>query len=77
MANSKGLFSSKSKISVKMQCPKVVDWETMQPGQNNLEKICSQCNKSVVDADSLSEDELIDLLKKNPETCVKMDAKMF
>ncbi len=59
----KELFTDQGILLKKMQCPVEVKWEEMQPGKNDLEKICTQCNKMVLDIDTLSE-EIIYLRSK-------------
>ena len=40
----------------------------MMPGKNEMERICSHCNKSVLNTEFLSDDEVLFLLTKRPET---------
>jgi hypothetical protein len=73
--DTKELYTNKGILIKKMQCPKVVYWEDMLPGKNDLERICSGCNKSVMDVEFLSDDEVLFLLNKRPETCIKVNTK--
>ncbi len=73
----KELFTFQGILLKKMQCPVEVKWEEMQPGKNDLEKICTQCNKMVLDIDTLSEEEVSFLLSKNPDICLKINVKKY
>ncbi len=69
------LFTDNGLFVKKMQCEISVDWESMLPGQNDIERICNHCNKSVLNTEFLSDDEVVFLLTKRPETCIKTNAK--
>jgi hypothetical protein len=73
--DTKELHTDKGVFIKKMQCPKVVYWEDMLPGKNDLERVCSGCNKSVMDVEFLSDDEVLFLLNKRPDTCIKVNTK--
>jgi len=73
--DTKELYTDNGLLVKKMSCPKVVYWENMMPGKNDIERICSYCNKSVLNVDFLSDDEILFLLNKRPETCIKINAK--
>jgi hypothetical protein len=73
--DTKELHTDKGVLIKKMQCPKVVYWEEMLTGKNDLERICSGCNKSVMDVEFLSDDEVLFLLNKRPDTCIKVNTK--
>ena len=73
--DTKELYTDKGVFVKKMQCPKVVDWEKMLPGTNDMERICSHCNKSVLNVEFLSDDEVLFLMKMRPETCLKINVK--
>jgi hypothetical protein len=74
-ADTKELYTDNDVFVKKMQCLIGVDWENMAPGKNDLERICFHCNKSVLDVDFLSDDEVLYLMSKRPETCIKISAK--
>ena len=51
------LFTDNGLFVKKMQCQISVDWDIMMPGKNEMERICSHCNKSVLNTEFLSDDE--------------------
>jgi hypothetical protein len=73
----KELFTNEGILIKKMQCPINVDWEKMQPGKNDLERICCHCNKSVLNTDYLTDEEVLFLLKKDADKCLKINAKIL
>jgi hypothetical protein len=75
--DTKELFTDNGILLKKMQCPINVDWESMQAGKNDLEKICLHCNKPVLNTDFLTEDEVMFLLKKDGNKCLKVNAKIY
>ncbi len=74
--DTKELYTDKGVFVKKMQCQIGVDWDKMELGNNDLERICSHCNKSVLDVEFLSDDEVLFLLNKKPETCIKINTKI-
>lgn len=74
--DTKQLYTDNGVYVKKMQCPIGVDWENMEPRNNNLERICSHCNKAVLDVEFLSDDEVLFLINKRPETCIKINIKI-
>jgi hypothetical protein len=73
--DTKELYTDNGVFVKKMQCSNDVEWENMQPGKNDLERICSECDKSVLNAEFLSDDEVLFLMRRRPDTCVKINAK--
>lgn len=74
--DTKELYTDNGLLVKKMQCPISVDWGTMEPGKNDLERICNLCNKSVLDIEHLSDDEVYFLLMQQPDTCLKLNTKI-
>ena len=74
--DTKELYTDNGTFLKKMQCPIGVDWGNLEPGKNDLERICSHCNKSVLDVELLSDDEVLFVLNKRPDTCIKINTKI-
>jgi hypothetical protein len=73
--DTKELFTDKGEFVKKMQCPIDVEWEDIIPVKNDIERNCVHCNKSVLNVEFLSDDEVVFLVNKRPETCLKVNAK--
>ena len=74
--DTKELYTDNGVFVKKMQCPIGVNWENMKPGKSDLERVCSHCNKSILNVEFLSDDEVLFLLNKRPETCIKINTKI-
>ena len=53
------LFTDNGLFVKKMQCQISVDWDIMIPSKNEMERICIHCNKSVLNTEFLSDDEVL------------------
>jgi hypothetical protein len=74
-ADTSELYTDNGLLVKKMQCEIPVYWGTMSPGKNDMERICTHCNRSVLNTEFLSDYEVVFLMKKRPETCIKTNAK--
>ena len=54
-----------------IKCPKNVSLVDLKDEGNNT-FFCDNCNKNVLDTNNISENELIKLLKKNKDICLKI-----
>ena len=68
----KEIFTNEGQFIKKMNCPEKAEWETMEKGYNDLKRICKICNKSVIDTEFLSDDEMLFLVKKDANTCLRI-----
>ena len=68
----KEIFTNEGKFIKKMSCPEKAEWETMEKGENELKRMCNICNKSVIDTEFLSDDEVLFLVEKDPNTCLRI-----
>ena len=73
--DTKELYTNKGQFVKKIECPRDVDWQNMLPEKNDIERHCIHCNKSILDIEFLTEEEVVFLLNKRPETCLKINAK--
>ena len=55
-----------------MNCPEKAEWESMEKGGNDLKRTCTICNKSVIDTEFLSDDEVLFLVEKDANTCLRI-----
>ena len=73
--DTKGLYTDKGEFVKIMRCPKGVQWGTMPSGENDIKRNCIHCNKTVLNVEFLSDDEVVFVVNKNPETCLNINAK--
>ena len=69
---SKEIFTNEGQFIKKMSCPEKVEWESMEKGNNDLKRVCTICNKSVIDTEFLSDDEVLFLVEKDANTCLRI-----
>ena len=67
------LFTKDNKFIKKMFCPYKMRWANMKSIDNSTSGTCSKCNQSIIDTQFLTDDEILDLTKQNPQTCLKLD----
>ncbi len=65
------LFSSSGDLIKKLKCPYDVNWEEFEK-TNDDSRRCLICRTPVLDTSQFDEGEIIALLKKKPETCIKI-----
>ncbi len=68
----KEIYTDEGRFIKKMNCPEKAEWENMEKGENDLKRTCEICNKSVVDTEFLSDDELLFLVEKDANTCLRI-----
>ncbi len=68
----KEIFTDEGKFIKNMNCPEKTEWETMKKGNCDLKRTCNICNKSVIDTEFLSDDEVLYLVEKDANTCLRI-----
>ncbi len=71
-STTKEIFTDDGKFIKKMSCPQKAEWETMEKGENALKRKCTICNKSVIDTEFLSDVEVLFLVEKDANTCLRI-----
>lgn len=70
----KTLFTDKGEFIKELNCPFKPKWEVMQSIQGELSKRnCSFCDHSVLDTMEISDENLLEIVRKKPDTCLKID----
>lgn len=63
------LYTNEGEMLKEVFCPrKVTDDDLNRDDGNNFS--CAQCNETVANTDYMTEDEIIAMLLKSPETCL-------
>lgn len=68
----KEVFSDEGQLIKKLDCPFRVKWEDLNDHHSTFRK-CLNCDRSILDTKYLSEEELIETMNKDPNTCLKLD----
>lgn len=65
------LYSEDGTWLKKIECPKDVQSKDLQRSSETLLR-CEKCSHSVYDTDLMSETDLVALLKRQPDVCLKI-----
>ena len=65
---SRTLYTSSGRKIKRLSCPYHLGAEDLDP-----EERCSKCDRIILDAHSLGDEALADLLDRQPDTCLKVD----
>ena len=70
------LFTDDERFIKKMNCPYMVSWMSLATSDDMVDsrsRLCQQCQRPVVDATQVSEQEILAMQQKNPNLCLKID----
>ena len=69
----KNIYTNKGNLIKQMYCPKKPDWEKFRVTENEpYQRICNQCQFPVVDTKHYNDQELLEMVNKNPNVCFKV-----
>jgi hypothetical protein len=68
----KELYSDKGEFIKKLACPFLMNWSELQPIKVGVRN-CNQCNRAIIDTAILEDDALLEIVRTNPNTCLKVD----
>ena len=68
------LYTDNNKLIKKMYCPySSLRWNDLSPMDGSMDRFCDICESSVVETKGMSDESLLELLQKKPDTCLKLD----
>ncbi len=67
------LFADDGSFIKTLHCPLNKQWEDLNSTITLKARLCDSCNKQIYDSALLKENELINLIKNDPHTCIKID----
>ena len=67
----KNIYTDDGSFLKKIECPKNISVSDLNTQSNNR-LLCNQCEKNIIDAQVISEDNLIKVLKEDKNTCLKI-----
>jgi len=67
----KKIFTKEGEYLKSINCPKKVSFEDLK-NEKDKSLYCHNCEKAILDTDYISEDKLIDKLKKDKNICLKI-----
>lgn len=66
------IFTDNGEWLKRMACPKSVSYREMKQISHQA-ALCRECNRMVHNTDFMSESDIVDLLKDDPEACLKIN----
>lgn len=65
------IYDENGELLKKMACPKPVSYRDMKRISDQA-SMCGECDRVVHNTDFMSESDIVNLLKDDPETCLKI-----
>lgn len=66
------LFSDSGILIKKLECPYKIAWKDLEV-INKVSRNCSVCDHLILDTAFFNDEELLELVNKNPATCFKIN----
>ena len=68
----KNIYSDKDEFIKRMNCPYKMSWDNLENVNATMRK-CANCDHLIVDTEVLTDQELMKMVRQNPDTCLKID----
>ena len=68
----KDIYTDKDEFVKTMNCPYKMNWDNLEV-INSTSRKCTNCNHLIVETANLTDDNLVKLVKENPNICLKID----
>ncbi len=65
----KNIYTEKGVFLKTISCPKKISYSSLIR-KTDKHMLCSSCKRNIIDTDNISEEELIDILTKDKDTCL-------
>ena len=69
----KEIFSDSGQFIKQLNCPLKKNYASLLKSNEGNKIICDTCNHEIIDSSKLDDKMLIELVKQNPGTCLKID----
>lgn len=68
----KDIYTDKDEFVKTMNCPYKMSWDNLETTNSALRK-CTNCDHLIVDTEALTDDDILNVVRQNPDTCLKID----
>lgn len=68
----KDIYTDKDEFVKRMNCPYKMSWDKLEATNSNSRK-CANCDHLIIDTEVLTDNDLLKIVKQNPDTCLKID----
>lgn len=69
---SKKIFTNQGDLIKKLDCPYRMNWKKMEE-MDESKRLCGKCDRTIIDTEKFSDEELLAMVKNDPNTCLKID----
>ncbi len=70
--STKELFSNEGVFIKKLHCPYYIKWQELDDSKCATHKECSVCNKTIYNSINMNDQQIVDLVARDPEACLKI-----
>jgi hypothetical protein len=68
----KDIYTDKDIFIKKLSCPYKMTWESLETLNSTVRK-CTKCDHFILNTEGITDDDLLKIVRQNPETCLKID----
>ncbi|NGX85290.1 hypothetical protein [Aequorivita sp. KMM 9714] len=68
----KEVYTDKGEFVKTLNCPYKMSWDKLEVINSSSRK-CVNCDHLIIDTENLTDHNLLDIIKQNPQTCLKID----
>lgn len=66
------LYTDDGRLIKRLHCPKSLAWDELREGRP-FQRFCAICEVNVIDTAQETEESMLDRMKKEPNSCLKLD----
>jgi hypothetical protein len=68
----KEVFADNGALIKQLNCPFRMHWDNLEATKPTMRK-CAVCDRFIVDTALFTDDQLLEMVGQNPDTCLKID----
>jgi len=69
----KAIYTNDGKFVKHLSCPLSKKWDSLLSLETDNKRFCKACDHEVMDSSKLNDEELAEMVKHNPNACLKID----
>ena len=66
------IHTDKGEYIKTLDCPFKINWDSLEVVNSGIRK-CTNCDHVIIDTKDLTDNDLLQLVRQNPDTCIKID----
>lgn len=72
----KTIYTDSGEFVKIMNCPYKVRWDNLEANSSSTRK-CTNCDHSILDTAALTDENLLHIVRQDPDTCLKIDLNQY